>query len=89
MASNLNIFPAAPVDVVVMAAGKGTRMKSKLPKVLHLLARRALLKLPAQRHAVFVVPGRRSAIEVRADPAYPRFAGRLLFVQVGVGVGVA
>ena len=36
---------AAPgaVDVVIMAAGKGTRMKSKLPKVLHLLAGRALL----------------------------------------------
>jgi bifunctional UDP-N-acetylglucosamine pyrophosphorylase/glucosamine-1-phosphate N-acetyltransferase len=31
------------VDVVIMAAGKGTRMKSKLPKVLHLLAGRALL----------------------------------------------
>ncbi len=27
-----------PVDVVVMAAGKGTRMKSRLPKVLQLLA---------------------------------------------------
>ena len=32
------------VDVVIMAAGKGTRMKSKLPKVLHLLAGRALLE---------------------------------------------
>jgi bifunctional UDP-N-acetylglucosamine pyrophosphorylase/glucosamine-1-phosphate N-acetyltransferase len=32
------------VDVVIMAAGKGTRMKSKLPKVLHLLAGRALLR---------------------------------------------
>ena len=31
-----------PVDVVVMAAGKGTRMKSKLPKVLHRLGGRAL-----------------------------------------------
>ena len=30
------------VDVVVMAAGKGTRMKSKLPKVLHRLGGRAL-----------------------------------------------
>ena len=32
-----------PVDVVIMAAGKGTRMKSKLPKVLHTLAARPLL----------------------------------------------
>ncbi len=32
-----------PVDVVIMAAGKGTRMKSRLPKVLHRLAGRALL----------------------------------------------
>jgi bifunctional UDP-N-acetylglucosamine pyrophosphorylase/glucosamine-1-phosphate N-acetyltransferase len=31
------------VDVVIMAAGKGTRMKSKLPKVLHRLAGRALV----------------------------------------------
>ncbi len=31
------------VDVVVMAAGKGTRMKSSLPKVLHRLGGRALL----------------------------------------------
>jgi len=35
---------AVAVDVVIMAAGKGTRMKSKLPKVLHLLAGRALLQ---------------------------------------------
>ncbi|HKB53547.1 MAG TPA: bifunctional UDP-N-acetylglucosamine diphosphorylase/glucosamine-1-phosphate N-acetyltransferase GlmU [Ramlibacter sp.] len=32
------------IDVVVMAAGKGTRMKSRLPKVLHSLAGRALLQ---------------------------------------------
>ena len=35
---------AFAVDVVVMAAGKGTRMKSKTPKVLHTLAGRTLLK---------------------------------------------
>ena len=34
---------ALPIDVVIMAAGKGTRMKSKLPKVLHRLGGRALL----------------------------------------------
>ena len=32
------------VDVVVMAAGKGTRMKSSMPKVLHQLGGRALLQ---------------------------------------------
>ena len=32
------------VDVVIMAAGKGVRMKSRLPKVLHRLAGRALLQ---------------------------------------------
>jgi len=32
-----------PIDVVVMAAGKGTRMKSRLPKVLHRLAGKPLL----------------------------------------------
>ena len=32
-----------PIDVVIMAAGKGTRMKSRVPKVLHRLAGRPLL----------------------------------------------
>ncbi|OYU32303.1 MAG: UDP-N-acetylglucosamine diphosphorylase/glucosamine-1-phosphate N-acetyltransferase [Comamonadaceae bacterium PBBC2] len=32
------------LDIVIMAAGKGTRMKSRLPKVLHKLAGRALLQ---------------------------------------------
>ena len=32
------------LDIVIMAAGKGTRMKSALPKVLHKLAGRALLQ---------------------------------------------
>jgi bifunctional UDP-N-acetylglucosamine pyrophosphorylase/glucosamine-1-phosphate N-acetyltransferase len=32
------------VDVVIMAAGQGTRMKSRLPKVLHRLAGRALVQ---------------------------------------------
>jgi bifunctional UDP-N-acetylglucosamine pyrophosphorylase / glucosamine-1-phosphate N-acetyltransferase len=34
---------AAALSIVVMAAGKGTRMKSALPKVLHPLAGRSLL----------------------------------------------
>ena len=35
--------PGGALDIVVMAAGKGTRMKSSLPKVLHRLAGRPLL----------------------------------------------
>lgn len=34
---------SGPVDVVVMAAGKGTRMKSSLPKVLHRLGGQSLI----------------------------------------------
>jgi bifunctional UDP-N-acetylglucosamine pyrophosphorylase / glucosamine-1-phosphate N-acetyltransferase len=33
-----------PLDVVIMAAGKGTRMKSSLPKVLHRLGGKPLLQ---------------------------------------------
>ena len=36
-------FTLAPLDVVIMAAGKGTRMKSRIPKVLQKLAGRPLL----------------------------------------------
>ncbi|HXE21700.1 MAG TPA: bifunctional UDP-N-acetylglucosamine diphosphorylase/glucosamine-1-phosphate N-acetyltransferase GlmU [Rhodoferax sp.] len=60
-----------PVDVVIMAAGKGTRMKSKLPKVLHRLAGRALLDHVIDTAAgleprrVVVVTGH-GAIEVEA-----------------------
>lgn len=70
MAANID-----PVDVVIMAAGKGTRMKSKLPKVLHLLAGRALLQhvvdTAAQLSArqVVVITGH-GAIEVEAALAY-------------------
>jgi len=38
------IFTDLPLDVVIMAAGKGTRMKSRLPKVLHRLAGRPLVQ---------------------------------------------
>jgi bifunctional UDP-N-acetylglucosamine pyrophosphorylase / glucosamine-1-phosphate N-acetyltransferase len=51
------------VDVVIMAAGKGVRMKSRLPKVLHRLAGRALLQhvvgsvAPLQARRVVVITG--------------------------------
>src|SRR3954469_4027825 len=67
-----------PIDVVIMAAGKGTRMKSKLPKVLHRLGGRALLAHVAgtaarigARNVVFVTG--HGAAEVEA--AMASFAG--------------
>ena len=60
-----------PLDVVIMAAGKGTRMKSALPKVLHRLGGKALLghvvdcatQLSARRAVIVTGHG---AIEVEA-----------------------
>jgi bifunctional UDP-N-acetylglucosamine pyrophosphorylase/glucosamine-1-phosphate N-acetyltransferase len=60
------------VDVVIMAAGKGTRMRSQKPKVLHKLAERPLLQhvldtvaqLPQtglQLHRVLVITGHGAA----------------------------
>ncbi|MBY4598241.1 bifunctional UDP-N-acetylglucosamine diphosphorylase/glucosamine-1-phosphate N-acetyltransferase GlmU [Ottowia caeni] len=43
MPASITSCKTLPVDVVIMAAGKGTRMKSRLPKVLHRLAGRPLL----------------------------------------------
>ena len=69
--------PTLPsIDVVIMAAGKGTRMKSKLPKVLHRLAGRALLQHVVDTASelkvrqVVVITGH-GAIEVEASLAVP------------------
>ena len=69
-----------------MAAGKGTRMKSKLPKVLHRLAGRALLQhvvdtaaeLAARR--VVVISGH-GAAEVEAALSRPAGAGGALDLE--------
>lgn len=85
------------VDVVVMAAGKGTRMKSRLPKVLHRLGGRALLQhvldtatvLEARR--VVVVTGHGAEL-VEAGVAARDQAAALEFVrqepQLGTGHAV-
>ncbi len=71
MAANINAGGTPPIDVVIMAAGKGTRMKSRLPKVLHLLAGRALLQhvvdtaATLQARRVVVITGH-GAMEVEA-----------------------
>ncbi len=62
------------LDIVVMAAGKGTRMKSARPKVLHRLAGRALLQhvldavAPLSADRVVVITGH-GAAEVEAAVA--------------------
>ena len=77
---------AQAVDVVIMAAGKGTRMKSKLPKVLHLLAGRALLRhvvdtaTELRARQVVVITGHEAA-QVEATIAHFGGAGAGLEVQ--------
>ncbi len=88
------------VDVVIMAAGKGTRMKSKLPKVLHRLAGRALVQhvlssaaALGARRAVLVTGHGADAVEAACGPASGLTHGlELQFVrqqpQLGTGHAV-
>ena len=88
---------ATAVDVVVMAAGKGTRMKSVRPKVLHRLGGRALvarvLDTAARigaRHVVVVTGHGAEAVEAAIDAEFagmaPRFARQM--PQLGTGHAV-
>ena len=83
-----------PIDVVIMAAGKGTRMKSSLPKVLHRLGGRALVAHVIDtaasigaRHIVVVTghgaPDVEAALEGALDGATPQFARQM--PQLGTG----
>jgi bifunctional UDP-N-acetylglucosamine pyrophosphorylase/glucosamine-1-phosphate N-acetyltransferase len=87
------------LDVVIMAAGKGTRMKSSRPKVLHTLAGRPLLQhvletaaaLGAQR--LITITGHNAAeVETAMRAALPGVAANLAFVrqepQLGTGHAV-
>ncbi|VWX55496.1 fused N-acetyl glucosamine-1-phosphate uridyltransferase; glucosamine-1-phosphate acetyl transferase [Burkholderiales bacterium 8X] len=87
----------SPVDVVVMAAGKGTRMKSSLPKVLHRLGGQSLVlhvvetAVATGARNIVVVTGH-GAPEVEAALAaqplgvVPRFARQV--PQLGTGHAV-
>lgn len=70
MESTKNKEAHLPIDVVIMAAGKGIRMKSALPKVLHRLGGKPLLQhvieTAAQltaRHAVVITGHASSAVQ--------------------------
>src|SRR3990167_7006953 len=89
-----------PLDILIMAAGKGTRMKSRLPKVLQRLAGRPLLHhvldqaAHLQARSSIVIPGHGST-EVEAATAVAASAGAsfdLKFVrqepQLGTGHAV-
>ena len=66
MAHNTSYTSSSFVDVVIMAAGKGTRMKSRRPKVLQLLAARPLLSYVLDSAAAV---GARSAVVITGHGA--------------------
>lgn len=87
----------AAVDVVVMAAGKGTRMKSARPKVLHRLGGRALVARVLDtaahigaRHVVVVTGHGADEVEAAIGAGFtdmaPRFARQM--PQLGTGHAV-
>jgi bifunctional UDP-N-acetylglucosamine pyrophosphorylase/glucosamine-1-phosphate N-acetyltransferase len=77
---------AIPVDVVVMAAGKGTRMKSRLPKVLHRLGGRALLAHVTDCAARLSA---RQAVVITGHGAAEVEAAARAFVAPGLGMRFA
>jgi bifunctional UDP-N-acetylglucosamine pyrophosphorylase / glucosamine-1-phosphate N-acetyltransferase len=86
---------AERLSVVVLAAGKGTRMRNPLPKVLHPLAGRTLIghvleaarALGAARTVVVLAPGMEEvAAEVRRSPLEPAIA--VQEPQLGTGHAV-
>ena len=84
------------IDVVVMAAGKGTRMRSHLPKVLHPLAGRALVQHVAQtaaaigaRHRVFVTGHGAEQVEAHLRQSNPGQALQFVVQEPQLGTGHA
>lgn len=81
------------LDIVIMAAGKGTRMKSSLPKVLHKLAGRSLLQHVLQTAAsleanrIITITGH-GAEEVEAAVQAPHLQFVRQMPQLGTGHAV-
>ncbi|MEU3605729.1 bifunctional UDP-N-acetylglucosamine diphosphorylase/glucosamine-1-phosphate N-acetyltransferase GlmU [Streptomyces sp. NPDC035033] len=84
-----------PAAVVVLAAGEGTRMKSKTPKVLHEIAGRSLVGhvVSAARelepeHLVVVVGHARERVRGHLEEAYPGTRTAVQEEQNGTGHAV-
>lgn len=81
------------LNIVIMAAGKGTRMKSKLPKVLHKLAGRSLLQhvldtaAQLQAQAIVTITGH-GAERVEAAVSAPNLRFVRQMPQLGTGHAV-
>src|SRR5215210_7736540 len=79
---------ATPLDVLILAAGLGTRMRSRTAKVLHRLGGRPLIShvcraaaaLMKEQRAVHVVVGHQ-AEEVKEAVLAEMGEGRALFVE--------
>ncbi len=90
----MTLDPTTQLDVVILAAGQGTRMRSTLPKVLHRLAGKAMVRhvidtaagLAAERTHVVVGHG---ADKVREALADCRVHFALQAEQKGTGHAVA
>ena len=81
------------LDIVIMAAGKGTRMKSSLPKVLHRLAGRSLLQhvlqtaTTLQADRIITITGH-GAEQVEAAVSAPNLQFVRQMPQLGTGHAV-
>ncbi len=81
------------LNIVIMAAGKGTRMNSRHPKVLHKLAGRSLLQrvldtaATLQAERIITVTGHGAdAVEAGVTAPHLRFVRQVL--QLGTGHAV-
>ncbi|MEM1419504.1 MAG: bifunctional UDP-N-acetylglucosamine diphosphorylase/glucosamine-1-phosphate N-acetyltransferase GlmU [Pseudomonadota bacterium] len=82
----------APIAAVILAAGKGTRMKSHLPKVLHEVADLSLIEhvirsvsIAKPERLVVVVGHEAEAVEARVRTAYPGAVTALQDPPMGTG----
>ena len=96
MHSMKQTLDSLPVDVVVMAAGKGTRMKSRLPKVLQRLAGQPLVQhvlttaAQLQARSAVVITGHGAAeVEAALTASSPTTALQFVRQDPQLGTGHA